>query len=68
MYLLIITLPLFGAMFTGFTGRWLGHYGAAILSTSCVIITFFISLSLFYEVGLAGTSCFITLFTWIWYV
>ena len=52
-------------MFTGFTGRWLGHYGAAILSTSCVIITFFISLSLFYEVGLAGTSCFITLFTWI---
>jgi proton-translocating NADH-quinone oxidoreductase chain L len=65
MYLLIIILPLFGAMLTGFMGRWLGHYGAAIFSTSCVIITFFLSLLLFYEVGLAGTSCFISLFTWI---
>nr|YP_009441361.1 NADH dehydrogenase subunit 5 [Lympha mucosa]ATN23370.1 NADH dehydrogenase subunit 5 [Lympha mucosa] len=65
MYLMIIILPLLGALITGFAGRWLGNYGAGIFSTCCVLFTFFISLLAFYEVGITGVSCYITLFTWI---
>nr|YP_009515586.1 NADH dehydrogenase subunit 5 [Sirodotia delicatula]AVK39589.1 NADH dehydrogenase subunit 5 [Sirodotia delicatula] len=65
MYLMIIVVPLLGALFTGFTGRWLGNYGATMFSTSCVLFTFLVSLLAFYEVGISGISCYITLFTWI---
>nr|AVK39541.1 NADH dehydrogenase subunit 5 [Paralemanea sp.] len=65
MYLIIIVFPLLGALITGFAGRWLGHYGAALFSTVCVVISFLLSLLSFYEVGLAGVPCYLTLFTWI---
>jgi NADH:ubiquinone oxidoreductase subunit 5 (subunit L)/multisubunit Na+/H+ antiporter MnhA subunit len=63
MYLIIVMLPLFGALITGFTARWLGNYGAAVFSTSCVVISFFMSLLAFYEVGITGVPCYVTLFT-----
>lgn len=65
MYLIIVMLPLLGALVTGLTGRWLGNYGAVMFSTSCVIISFFMSLLAFYEVGITGVPCYVTLFTWI---
>jgi len=65
MYLLIIILPLFGAVISGFGGRWLGRYGACIFSTSCVIFSAVLSLLAFYEVGLGGSVCYLTLATWI---
>nr|YP_010316744.1 NADH dehydrogenase subunit 5 [Batrachospermum sp.]UNB13397.1 NADH dehydrogenase subunit 5 [Batrachospermum sp.] len=65
MYLIIVMLPLLGALITGFTGRWLGNYGAVILSTSCVVSSFFMSLLAFYEVGITGVPCYVNLFTWI---
>lgn len=65
MYLLILALPLFGSLITGFLGRFLGRYGAGIFSTTCVIISMLFSSIAFYEVGLLKTICYITLSDWI---
>nr|UAT97977.1 NADH dehydrogenase subunit 5 [Ahnfeltia plicata] len=65
MYLLILALPLLGSLITGFGGRWLGRYGAAILSTTCVLLSTFLAILIFYEVGLSGTTCYIYLAPWI---
>ena len=65
MYLLIISLPLLGATIAGFGGRWLGCYGSSILSTTCVMFSAFLSILAFYEVGLGGSPCYLTLVTWI---
>lgn len=65
MYLLIILLPLLGAIIAGFGGRWLGCYGSSILSITCVVSSAFLSVLAFYEVGLGGSPCYLTLATWI---
>nr|YP_009138140.1 NADH dehydrogenase subunit 5 [Calliarthron tuberculosum]AKG26270.1 NADH dehydrogenase subunit 5 [Calliarthron tuberculosum] len=65
MYLLILTLPLFGSLITGFLGRLLGRYGASIFSTTCVVGSMLLSFLAFYEVGFLSTPCYLTLTTWI---
>nr|YP_010164475.1 Nad5 [Polyopes lancifolius]QRM91070.1 Nad5 [Polyopes lancifolius] len=65
MYLLILALPLIGALITGFGGRWLGHYGASIFSSTCVSLSMILSLLVFYEIGFSGTTCYIFLSPWI---
>nr|YP_010881021.1 NADH dehydrogenase subunit 5 [Grateloupia cornea]WIA66139.1 NADH dehydrogenase subunit 5 [Grateloupia cornea] len=65
MYLLILVLPFIGALVTGFGGRWLGYYGASIFSTMCVSLSMALSLLAFYEIGLSGTVCYISLSPWI---
>jgi NADH-ubiquinone oxidoreductase chain 5 len=65
MYLLIVFLPLLGSITAGFLGRWLGKYGAAIVTATCVGLSTLFSLIAFYEVGLAGSPVYIKLFTWI---
>ena len=52
MYLLIITLPLLGSIFTGFFGRFVGFRGAALITTTCVCFSALLSLLAFYEVAL----------------
>lgn len=65
MYLLIIALPLIGTLMTGLGGRWLGRKGSSIFSTTCVILCFFLSLAAFFEVGLCGVPCYISISPWI---
>jgi NADH-ubiquinone oxidoreductase chain 5 len=65
MYLIIIFLPLLSAISSGFFGYFIGRKGASILTTSCIGITFLLSCFSFYEVGLMGSNCYITLFSWI---
>nr|YP_009988354.1 NADH dehydrogenase subunit 5 [Gelidiella flabella]QNM39630.1 NADH dehydrogenase subunit 5 [Gelidiella flabella] len=65
MYVTIIALPLIGSLISGFGGRWLGRYGASILSTTCVGTSFFLAILIFYETGLCGTVCYISLASWI---
>lgn len=65
MYLLILTLPLLSTIFSGLGGRWIGGRGAAILSTTSIIITFLLSCFVFYEVTLLKTPCLIELSPWI---
>lgn len=65
MYLLIITLPLVGSLMIGFLGRFLGRYGAVIISILCVFTATLGSFFAFYEVALLKSPCYIPLFDWI---
>ncbi|MBE0439325.1 MAG: NADH-quinone oxidoreductase subunit L [Gammaproteobacteria bacterium] len=65
MYIPLIFLPLTGFCITGLFGRAIGPKGAAIVTTSCLIISFFLSLFAFYEVGLMGSPVYIKLGTWV---
>ena len=65
MYLLIVFLPLLGAIFTGFFGRFLGQMGSCILSIVCVLISLLMSILVFYEIGLCNTQCYIEVANWI---
>nr|AOX48932.1 NADH dehydrogenase subunit 5 [Gelidium crinale f. luxurians] len=65
MYITTIILPLIGSLISGFGGRLLGYYGASIFSTSCVLLSFFFSIVIFYEVGLCNSVCYVLLSPWI---
>jgi len=65
MYLNIIFLPLLSAIISGFFGKKIGSLGSAMLTTTCITFTCILSLFAFYEVGLYGSPCYITLLPWI---
>jgi len=65
MYLLIVFLPLIGAVLAGFFGKQIGSLGAIRITTLSVILSCFFSYIAFYEVGLLGSPCYITLMVWI---
>jgi NADH-ubiquinone oxidoreductase chain 5 len=62
MYLAIIVLPLLGSIISGFFGRKIGVQGAQIITCSSVIITTFIAILAFIEVGLSNIPVSIKLF------
>nr|YP_009449531.1 NADH dehydrogenase subunit 5 [Cymbomonas tetramitiformis]ANA57075.1 NADH dehydrogenase subunit 5 [Cymbomonas tetramitiformis] len=64
MYLLLVVFPLFGSLFAGLLGRYLGYRGAALISTFCVFSSCMLSWVAFYEVGLSGSPCYIKLAPW----
>jgi len=64
MYLLIVSLPLLGSLSAGFGGRYVGHRGAALLTTGGVCVSACLSLVAFYEVALCGSPCSISLSPW----
>ena len=65
MYLAIIVLPLLGSIVSGFLGRKVGVSGAQIITCSCLIITAFLAIVAFFEVGLNNIPVSIQLFRWI---
>ena len=72
MYLNLIFLPLIGSITAGMFGRKIGPNGAAIITVSCLGISFLISFSsfltslfIFYEVALVGCCTYVKLMTWI---
>lgn len=65
MYLTILTLPIISAIITGFSGRLFGNKGSQIITTTSLFLSALLSLAIFYEVGLSGSPCYITGFTWI---
>ena len=64
MYLNIVFLPLLGSFLGGGFGRFLGPFGAGIITTVCTGCSLLISCFAFYEVGFSGSPCYITLLTW----
>jgi NADH-ubiquinone oxidoreductase chain 5 len=62
MYLTIIILPLLGAIISGFFGRKIGVTGSQIITCSSIIITTFLAIIIFFEVGLNNNPCNINLF------
>jgi NADH-ubiquinone oxidoreductase chain 5 len=65
MYLAIITLPLLGAIASGFFGRKIGVNGAQLVTSLSIIITTILSIIVFFEVGLNNIPVSINLFEWI---
>ena len=65
MYLAIITLPLLGSIVSGFFGRKVGVSGAQLITCTCVIVTTFLAIIAFIEVGLNNIPVSINLFRWI---
>ena len=65
MYVPLVFLSLIGFCITGLFGRHIGPKGAAITTTACLILSFFLSLFAFYEVGLMGSPVYIRLATWV---
>jgi len=57
-------LPLLGSFLGGGFGRFLGPFGAGIITTVCTGCSLLISCFAFYEVGFSGSPCYITLLTW----
>ena len=65
MYLVLVFLPLIGATSAGLFGRYLGAKGAQIVTTSCLALCCVLSWYSFLEVGVAGNTVYIDLFTWV---
>ena len=65
MYLLIVILPLLSAIGAGFFGKYIGERGAVLLTSSCLMVTAFMSLLGFYSVGIEGNPVYFKLSTWI---
>jgi NADH-quinone oxidoreductase subunit L len=63
MYLLIVLLPLIGALTAGLFGRFIGKQGAILITTLLVSISALFSFIVFYEVVLCHSVCTIKLFT-----
>ena len=65
MYLAIITLPLLGAIISGFFGRKVGVSGAQFITSSSIIVTTLLAIIAFFEVGLNNIPVSVNLFRWI---
>jgi NADH-ubiquinone oxidoreductase chain 5 len=65
MYLAIITLPLLGAIISGFFGRKVGVSGAQLITSIPIILTTLLVVVAFLEVGLNNIPVSINLFRWI---
>lgn len=65
MYLLLVFLSIIGSCFAGFFGRYLGSWGSALITTSCLFLSFLLSLFVFYEVAFFDCFVYIKLATWI---
>jgi proton-translocating NADH-quinone oxidoreductase chain L len=64
-FLSIIFLPLLGSIFSGLFGKYLGHKGSVIISTSTVFLTFLFSLNVLYNLIKYEKNYHITIAQWI---
>jgi len=65
MYLSIVLLPLLGSIVSGFFGRKIGTQGAHVVSCTSILITTFLAIIAFFEVGFNNNSVSIYLFKWL---
>lgn len=65
MYLTIVFLTLISSLTVGFFGRFFGFYGSAMIATSCLILAFFVSVFIFYEVAFVGCFSYVKLISWM---
>jgi NADH-ubiquinone oxidoreductase chain 5 len=62
MYLALIALPILGSIVSGFFGRKIGVSGSQLITCTCVIITTFLAVIAFIEVGLNNIPVTVYLF------
>lgn len=61
MYILVLLIPLLGALVSGLLGRKIGEKGAGVLTSSCLTISFIVSCYIGHEVILNHSTTFIKL-------
>ena len=66
MYLISLFLTIISSFFSGMLGKKIGFYGVTKISILCLVLTFFNSLFLFYEVGFLNSPVFLILCNWIY--
>ena len=64
MYVLVLLLPLLSFCFTTMLGCFLGRALSSIISVALLILSFLISVFIFYEVNVLGIPVVIPLFNW----
>ena len=64
-FLVIIFLPLLGAIFGGLFGKFIGNKGSAFITTLSIFLTFVFSLVMFQESMTYALSSHLILTTWI---
>jgi NADH-ubiquinone oxidoreductase chain 5 len=62
MYLSLIIIPIIGSIVSGFLGRKIGVTGSHLITCLSIIITTFIAILIFIEVGLNNSSVVLYLF------
>ncbi|HJS33212.1 MAG TPA: NADH-quinone oxidoreductase subunit L [Alphaproteobacteria bacterium] len=65
MYTAVIMLPLLGAILAGLFGPWLRDRGSQVATCLCVCTAALLSIVVFYQVAVLGTTRVVPLFTWI---
>ena len=65
MYLSIVFLPLIGSALAGLGGRYVGARGATVITTTLTGLCALFSIIAFYQVGLQGQVCHLTVGHWI---
>nr|YP_010516717.1 NADH dehydrogenase subunit 5 [Haslea karadagensis]UXN44260.1 NADH dehydrogenase subunit 5 [Haslea karadagensis] len=65
MYTLLPFLPLISFFSAGLFGTLVGFQGAPLLTTSCLFVSFLISLFIFYEVAFIGCFSYVKMGLWI---
>jgi NADH-quinone oxidoreductase subunit L len=65
MYQAIVFLPLIGAIFAGFFGRFVGARACEVVTTTLVLITALLSWLAFYQIAIQGQEERIELIRWI---
>jgi NADH-ubiquinone oxidoreductase chain 5 len=62
MYLSLIILPILGSIISGFFGRQIGVTGAQFITCGSIILTTFLTILIFFEVGINNLPTSIVLF------
>jgi len=62
MYLSLLIIPIIGSITSGFLGRKIGVTGSHIITCLSLIITTFMAITIFIEVGLNNSSVVLYLF------
>jgi NADH:ubiquinone oxidoreductase subunit 5 (subunit L)/multisubunit Na+/H+ antiporter MnhA subunit len=63
MYISIIGIPLMSAMIAGLLGRYIGTRVTKIITSLSIVLSFILSLMIFYEVLLNQSVTYINVFT-----
>ncbi len=65
MYSAIVFLPLLGALFAGFGGRWVGVRASYLVTCTFLVISALLSWVSLYQVGLQGETVSVKILTWV---
>ena len=65
MYSAIVFLPLLGALFAGFGGRWVGARASYLVTCTFLVISALLSWVSLYQIGLQGETVSVKILTWV---